>query len=178
MIRLLFLILFVGLFTPSFTQDQSNDTSNIAYKVNAVLQYGGESKITLLPKFNLLRVHRFDGLNPYYGIELGVVPLFVAGAFTSSIIGGVELRQFRLESSISYFRTTKSRNADQALTGPFAESLFNLKIGYTIQFVTLKLGTSFLIAQNQAVQDQGIPLFDIAYINGQLFGIELQFSMF
>lgn len=78
----------------------------ISYKTNLVFQYGGESKLTILPKFNFYRIHQQKLLEPYYGIEIGVPPLFVAGAFTFSALTGCEIKNFQLETSLSHFRTT------------------------------------------------------------------------
>ncbi|MGV3538854.1 MAG: hypothetical protein ACO1OQ_03535 [Rufibacter sp.] len=34
-----------------------NDTSKVAFKANSAFQLGGKSKLTLLPKLNLIRIH-------------------------------------------------------------------------------------------------------------------------
>lgn len=154
-----------------------NDTSKVAYKANLVFQFGGESKLTLLPKINLLRVHQRHLIKPYYGLELGVHPLFVAGAFTFSGILGFEVGQFNLESSFSHFRTTKIRDGYGNLNGPYYQNLLNLKLGYSIRRFTIKLGTSFIINDTAPTGDDRLPLLDIGKINQQIFGLELQYRI-
>ena len=154
-----------------------NDSSTVTYKASMVFQYGGESKLTILPKVNLVRIHKSNIVQPYYGIELGFHPLFISAAFTLAGVAGVEINSFHLEASISHFRTTKMNDGDDGYKGPFAQNAINLKLGYSVKRVTLKVGTSFLISESIPQGDERIPLLDIAMINGQIFGIELQFRM-
>jgi len=156
---------------------QNKDSLKVIYEANFVFQYGGESKLTLLPKVNLLRKHKLSLFNPYYGIELGVHPLFVAGAFSFSGVFGIEKSIFNIETSVSHFRTTKIRNGQNGFSGPFSQNLFNLKFGIQIKKVKLKIGTSFLLNENIPQGQKRISLLDIGKINGILCGIELQFKI-
>lgn len=153
------------------------DSSKVIYKANFIFQYGGESILTILPKVNLLRVHNLSFINPYYGVELGIHPFMVAGAFTFSGVCGVEKGIFNLEASITHFRTTKIRDGDNGYKGPFSRNLLNLKLGIQISEVRLKIGTSFLINENIPQRQERIDLLDMGKINGRIYGIELQFKI-
>jgi len=152
----------------------ANGDDSVVYSANFVLQYGGESKLTLLPKVNLLRKHTLNLFNPYYGIEFGVLPLFTDAAYSFSGICGIEKGIFNLETSLSHFRTTKMRDGQNGLKGPFSQNLFNVKFGVQILKVKLKVGTSFLLNENIPTGQERIPLLDIGKINGTIYGIELQ----
>lgn len=150
---------------------------DVIYEANFVFQYGGESKLTLLPKVNLLRKHKLNLFNPYYGIELGIYPIFVAGAFSFSGIFGIEKNIFNIETSLSHFRTTKIKDGQKGFNGPFSQNLFNLKVGVQIKMLKLKIGTSFLLNENIPQGQERISLLDIGKVNGSIFGIELQFKI-
>lgn len=154
-----------------------DDSVKVIYSANFVFQYGGESKLTILPKINLLRKHQLSLVNPYYGIELGVHPLFVAGAFTFSGICGIEKGIFNLETSLSHYRTTKVRGGQSGFNGPFSQDLFNIKFGVQIMKIKLKVGTSFLLNENILQGQERISLLDIGKINGTIYGIELQIKI-
>lgn len=150
------------------------DSDNVVYAVNLVFQYGGESKLTLLPKVNLLRKHQLNLVSPYYGIELGVHPLFIAGAFTFSGVCGVEKGIFNLETSLSHYRTTRVKDGQDGYNGPYSQNLLNVKVGVQIMKVKLKLGTSFLLDEKIPRGQERVSLLDIGKINGTIYGIELQ----
>lgn len=154
-----------------------DESEEISYKTNLVFQYGGESKLTLLPKFNFYRIHQQKLLKPYYGIELGIHPLFVAGAFTFSALSGCEVKNFQLETSLTHFRTTSIGDPDGGHKGPYMQNLLNFKIGYIINRVSIKLGTSFTINDNLPEGEDRLPLFDLGSINNQIYGIEFQYRM-
>ena len=154
-----------------------DDSVKVIYSANFVFQYGGESKLTILPKINLLRKHQLNSFNPYYGIELGVHPLFVAGAFTFSGICGIEKGFFNIETSLSHYRTTKVRDGQNGFNGPFSQNLFNVKFGVQIMKVKLKVGTSFLLNENIPRGQERISLLDIGKISGNIYGIELQIKI-
>jgi len=160
-----------------FISEKDKDSKNAFYEANFVFQYGGESKLTLLPKVNLMRKHNLDSFNPYYGIELGIHPLFVAGAFTFSGICGIEKGFLSLETSLSHFRTTKYSDGDKGYKGPYSQNLLNLKLGFQIGKVRLKVGTSFLLNENIPLGQERIDLLDLGKINGTVYGIEIQFKI-
>ena len=155
------------------TSEDKIDSSKVIYKANLIFQYGGESKVTIMPKVNLLRVHKLNLINPYYGVEFGIHPLMIAGAFTFSGVCGVEKSIFNLETSISHFRTTKISDGEDSFIGPFSQNSLNLKLGIQIKKVGVKIGTSFLINENIPQGQERISLLDIGKINGNIYGIEL-----
>jgi hypothetical protein len=163
--------------TQIYISKNNKDSLKVIYEANFVFQYGGESKLTILPKVNLLRKHKLNLFNPYYGIELGVIPLFVGGAFSFSGICGFEKSIFNLETSVSHFRTTKISDGEDGYKGPFSQNLLNLKFGVQIRKVKLKIGTSFLLNENIPQGQERISLLDIGKINGIIYGIELQFKI-
>lgn len=181
MTRILICILILGFIDSSNTLKAQkfsfNDTSKVSFKANLVFQYGGESKLTIFPKLNMVRIHQSKILKPYYGLELGFHPLFVAGAFTFAGVTGVELNSFNLESSLCHFRTTKVNDGNGEYSGPFIQNSFNLKLGYSIKKFTLKVGMSFLIDKSIPEGDERIPLIDFGKINNHIFGLELQFRI-
>lgn len=152
-------------------------TNEVSYKSHLVFQYGGESKLTILPKFNFYRIHQQRLLKPYYGIEIGVHPLFVAGAFTFSALTGCEIKNFQLETSLTHFRTTSIAGADGGQKGPYMQNLFNFKIGYIINRISIKIGTSFTINENISKGEERLPLFDLGMINNHIYGVEFQYRM-
>lgn len=151
-----------------------DDSDNVVYAVNLVFQYGGESKLTLLPKVNLLRKHQLNLVSPYYGIELGVHPLFIAGAFTFSGVCGIEKGIFNLETSLSHYRTTRVKDGQNGYNGPYSQNLLNVKVGVQIMKVKLKLGTSFLLDEKIPRGQERVSLLDMGKINGTIYGIEFQ----
>lgn len=151
-----------------------DDSDNVVYSVNLVFQYGGESKLTLLPKVNLLRKHQLNLVSPYYGIELGVHPLFIAGAFTFSGVCGIEKGIFNLETSLSHYRTTRVKDGQNGYNGPYSQNLLNVKVGVQIMKVKLKLGTSFLLDEKIPRGQERVSLLDMGKINGTIYGIEFQ----
>ena len=151
--------------------------NTISYRANAVLQYGGESKLTLMPKLNFLRVHELEGFSPYYGLEAGILPMFTFGAFSFSAIGGFEKGMFSIETSLSHFRTTRISDNMGGHKGPFSQNLLNLKLGVQLWEVRLKFGVSFLLKENIPNGDEPIPLLKIGEINDIIFGIEIQFQL-
>lgn len=163
--------------TQIYSSKDNNDSLKVNYIANFVFQYGGESKLTLLPKINLLRIQHLKLINPYYGIEFGIHPLLVGGAFSFSGIFGIKKSIFNLETSISHFRTTKIRIGKDSINGPFSQNLLNLKFGIQIKKITLKVGTSFLLNEHIPQGQERIPLLDIGKINGTIYGIELQFKI-
>lgn len=154
-----------------------NDSNAISYKVHLVMQYGGESKLTMLPKFNFIRIHQKNLLKPYYGAELGVHPLFVGGAFTFSAITGAELKPFQLEPSFSHFRTTRISDLNGGDKSPYYQNLMNVKLSYTFKRFTLKLGTSLVLSEFLPTGEDPLPLFELGVINNQLYGLELQYRI-
>ncbi len=156
----------------------STDSAKIIYEANFVFQYGGESKLALfLPKVNLLRKHRFDFISPYYGIELGLHAGLVSAYGSFSGIVGLEKDIFSFETSASHFWTTKISDGNNGFNGPFNQNLVNLKLGFQIKKVKLKVGTSFLINEHIPLGQTRIPLLDIGKINKMMYGIELQFNI-
>ena len=155
-----------------------NDKGNrVSYRYNFVWQYGGESKLAILPKFNAFRVHDLKFLNPYYGLEAGIHPLFVSAAFTFSGVCGIEKGIFNLETSLSHFRTTKINDGNGGLKGPYSQNSFNLKLGIRIKKIYIKIGRSFLLNENVPVGQDRISLFDIGEINGKVYGVEVQYVL-
>ncbi len=152
------------------------ESSKITYEVNFVFQYGGESKLTLLPKINLLRKHKLTLISPFYGLELGIHPLFVAGAYSFSGICGIEKGRLNLETSVSHFRTTKIRDEKDGYNGPFSQNLLNVKLGYKISKVRIKVGRSFLLNEIIPQGQKRIGLIDLGKINDAIYGIEIQFK--
>ncbi len=183
MIRALIIVfLTLSIVRPTFSQVETDsiktkDLNTIKYEVNFVFQYGGESKLTILPKVNFYRKHNFSNIKPYYGAELGIHPLFITGAFTFSGILGVEKGLFNLETSYSYFRTTKVKDDEYGYTGPFAQNLLNLKFGFQLKTIRIKVGTSFLINEHIPTDQERISLLDIGKINNTIYGLELQFKI-
>lgn len=175
--QIVFQILIFCFVFSSSAQIDFDESEEISYKANLIFQYGGESKLTLLPKINFIRIHQKNFFKPYYGVELGVHPLFIAGAFTFTAMSGVEFKNIQIESSISHFRTTKVSDPDGGQNGPYAQNLLNLKLGYNISRFSIKVGTSFPINDNLPKGDERIPLFDLGVINGQIYGIELQYRI-
>lgn len=157
---------------------KDKDSKKIIYEANFVFQYGGESKLALfLPKVNLLRKHHYDFVNPYYGIELGLHAGFVGGYGSLSGIVGIEKNIFSLETSVSHFRTTRISDGDDGYNGPFSQNLLNLKLGFQISNVRLKVGTSFLLNENIPQGKERIDLIDLGKINETIYGIEIQFNI-
>lgn len=118
-----------------------------------------------------------DLFNPYYGIELGIHPLFAGGAFTFNGFCGIEKDFLSLESSLSHFRTTKISNGDKGYNGPYRQNLLNLKLGFQINKIRLKVGTSFLLKENIPQGQERIDLLDFGKINDTVYGIEIQFKI-
>lgn len=161
-----------------FNSEKDKNYKKVFYEANFVFQYGGESKLALiLPKVNLLRKHQFDFITPYYGIELGLHTGFVGGYGSLSGIVGIEKNVFSVESSISHFRTTKMSDGDNDYNGPFGQNLLNLKLGFQINKVRLKFGTSFLLNENIPQRQDRIDLLDLGKIKEIIYGIEIQFKI-
>ncbi|MBV7441657.1 hypothetical protein KRX57_09510 [Weeksellaceae bacterium TAE3-ERU29] len=139
------------------------------YRLGYTLQYGGESMLSFIPKVSLVRVHNFKFVNPYYGAELGINPLFVSVVSTFSGIVGVEKGIFSLETSFTHLRTTKIKIGEETI-GPFNRNLINLKLGVQIKNIRLKIGTSSMLNGNAPEKKAG-------EINGRVYGIEVQFNM-
>lgn len=156
---------------------EPNDTAKVVYTANFVFQYGGESKLTILPKVNFLRKHRGYAFKPCYGLELGFHPLLVFSAYTFSAIGGVERGFLSLESSFSHFRTTKIPVDNDSFNGLFSQNAINLKLGFQVYNARLKLGTSFVLNENIPAGQERIEFLDIGLVNGTIFGVELQFKI-
>lgn len=164
--------------TQIINSKSDKDSKRVIYEANFVFQYGGESKLALfLPKANLLRKHQIDLFTPYYGIELGLHAGFVGGYGSLSGIVGIEKNVFSLESSISHFRTTKINDGYNGYNGPFSQNLLNLKLGFKISKVKLKVGTSFLLNENIPQGQEKIDLLDLGKINKTIYGIEIQFKI-
>ncbi len=151
----------------------NNNSSNIIYKANFLFQYGGESKITIMPKINLLRIHKLKSFNPYYGVELGFHPLMIAGAYTLGVVSGIEKNIFIMETSFSHYRTTLIPKEKDTFIGPFSQNSVNLKVGIMYKKIGLKVGTSFIINENIPKGEEKPGLLDIGKINGNIYGIEL-----
>lgn len=161
-----------------FNLEKDKDSKKVFYEANFVFQYGGESKLALfLPKVNLLRKHQFDFITPYYGIELGLHAGFVGGYGSLSGIVGIEKNIFSLETSISHFRTTQISDGNNGFNGPFSQNLLNLKLGFQINKVRFKLGTSFLLNENIPQRQERIDLLDLGKIKETIYGIEIQFKI-
>ena len=128
-------------------------------------------------KINLIRKHSTNFINPYYGLELGLHAGFVGGYGSVSGILGIEKNVYSLETSLSHFMTTKISDGEGGFNGPYSQDLINLKIGFQIKKVRLKVGTSFLLNENIPQGQDRIPLLDIGKINGTIFGIEVQFKI-
>ncbi len=136
------LLLVCGLWPTLYAQNTSESLESLAignkrlakkttYEANLVFQFGGESKLTLLPKINLLRKHAFTSFTPYYGVAFGVHPLFIAGAYTFSAVGGIEKGFLSFETSLSHFRTTRVYiDEEEGYKGPYSQNLMNLKLGF------------------------------------------------
>lgn len=155
----------------------STDSTKVSYKVNLIFQYGGESKLTILPKVNLLRVHKLNLFNPYYGVELGIHPYLIGGAFTFSGLCGIEKNIFNIESSFSHFRTIKIKNGENSFIGPFSQNSLNLKFGIRIKKIGIKIGTSFLVNENIPQGQEKISVLDIGKINNNTYGIEFLINL-
>ncbi len=160
-----------------FNSTNDKDSIKVTYKTNLIFQYGGESKITLLPKVNFLRVHQLKSINPYYGVEFGLHPLMIAVAYTFSAVCGIEKDIFNIETSFCHYRTSKINNGKDNFIGPFSQNSLNLKLGIQIKKIGIKIGTSFLINENIPNEQKRIPLLDIGKINGNIYGIELLFRI-
>lgn len=154
--------------------DNATKNSNAFNTLNFVFQFGGESKITLLPKFNFVRVHKLNSLSPYYGSEAGFHPLFIASAYTLSGIIGIEKGVVSLETSTSYFRTTKIHNEEKGYNGYFSQTMLNFKLGFNIKKSKIKIGISSLLNEDISSNQTRIPLLDIGKLNGTTYGIEFQ----
>jgi len=164
--------------TSQNNSSKKNSSLKKKYEANFVFQYGGESKIAVfLPKINLIRKHSTNFINPYYGLELGLHAGFVGGYGSVSGILGIEKNVYSLETSLSHFMTTKISDGEGGFNGPYSQDLINLKIGFQIKKVRLKVGTSFLLNENIPQGQDRIPLLDIGKINGTIFGIEVQFKI-
>jgi len=154
------------------------DSSKVSYEINGAISFGGDSKFALfLPKFNLLRKHRFDKMKFYYGMGLGIHGGFVAGYGSLSGIIGIERRFLEVASSISHFRTTKINIDGNEINGPFSQNLFNLKFGIRIAKVKVKIVRSFLINEKVPIGQKRISLLDLGKINGKIWGIEIQLKL-
>lgn len=161
--------------TQIFISEKSKDIKKVIYEGNFVFQYGGESKLALfLPKVNLLRKHQFCFITPYYGIELGLHAGLVGGYGSLSGIVGIEKNIICIETSVSHFRTTKISDGVNSYIGPFSQNLLNLKFGFRISKVRLKVGTSFLLNENLLQGQERIGLIDLGKINGTIYSIEIQ----
>ena len=114
---------------------------------------------------------------PYYGNKLGLHAGFVGGYGSISGVVGVEKNIFSLETSASHFRTTKISDGNSDYNGPFSQNLLNLKLGFRIAKVKLKVGTSFLLHENIPQGQDRINLLDLGKINETIYGIELQFKI-
>ena len=164
--------------TQIFTSKNDKGSMKVIHEANFIFQYGGESKLALfLPKVNLLRKHQYDFVNPYYGIELGLHAGLVGGYGSISGIVGIEKNIFSLETSVSHFRTTKISDGDNGYNGPFSQNLLNLKLGFQISKVRLKVGTSFLLNETIPQGQEKIDLLDLGRINETIYGIEIQFKI-
>jgi len=151
------------------------DSTDKEYQLGVVFGLGGESKLALfLPKINFIRMHNLKKVAPYYGLELGIHGNLVSASGSISGIIGIEKSIFRLESSLSHFRTSKIRIDENEINGPFSQNLINIKLGIKVKNVVLKIGRSFLLNEYIPNGQKRIPLLDIGKINNKIYGIELQ----
>ncbi len=114
-----------------------------------------------------------DLFKPYYGIELGFHPLFAGDAFTFSGLCGIEKGFLSLETSLSHFIAIEISDHNE----PYRQNLLNLKLGFQISKIRLKVGTSFLLNEHIPQGQARIGLLDIGKINGTIYGIEIQFKI-
>jgi len=153
------------------------ESDKIIYQTGFILQYGGESKLSTLPKISFLRLHNSKALKPYYGVEAGGYPLLVTVAYSVAAVSGLEWSFLNLETSFSFFQS-RGTNDGNGLVGPFSETAFNLKLGFRIARMRLKLGSTFVLNQVGPAGVAFPPLFDIGRYQGQIFGLELEYLAF
>ena len=141
--------------------------------------YGNESKIgILLPKFYGVRKHYRSMVDFYYGGSVGLHPLLITGMVTATALFGTEFKKIDLEGSVSQLRVFKIPERDGIETkGPFGQSLLNFKIGYRIKKVRIRLGYSWILAEQIPKEQERIPLLDIGKIGGNLYGLEVVFDL-
>lgn len=127
----LYKLLFVLVFIPSVGSAQSipyleydgTEEKELDYfnELGFVFAFGGESKLAVfLPKVNFIHYQELEKFNSYYycyyGGELGIFPLLVAGAASISAIGGLEKGVFSLEGSFAHFRAGSfGKDMDKAI---------------------------------------------------------------
>ncbi|HYF02363.1 MAG TPA: hypothetical protein VEC36_03230 [Patescibacteria group bacterium] len=142
----------------------------VVYDVNMVLQFGGESKFAFwLPKFNVMRKHQLQFATPYYGAEIGphMTFSFIPWYGSISAIAGIEKSFFSTETSLSHF----------VIINAHSQTLWNLKVGFGIEQGRIKIGRSFLLQESGPTGEERNSLLDAGKINGQIWGIELQFRL-
>ena len=164
--------------TEVYASPREKDSSNVWYEGYFSFQYGGEAKFAFfLPKLGIIRKHKFDLLNPYYGVELGLHALFVTGAYSMAVVCGTEISIFKFESTLSYFGIFKiAGSEDMAAIGPFNQASVNFKLGAKILGFIVKLGISFPIHEYIPVGQERAPILDVGKINGTIFGVEICFQ--
>ncbi|MEL7124543.1 MAG: hypothetical protein AAFO07_34235 [Bacteroidota bacterium] len=151
------------------------DTLNIAPKseLSYSLAAGGAPKLTaFLPQFNFIRRNQSDFLDLYYGLGIGLHVHFQGGFGTFNGIVGVEKKWLSVEGSISHFWTTKIIIDQDREVGPFYQNLVNLKLGYKIGNVKVRLGTSFLLSEGIPDGQTAARFINIGKIDRRIYGID------
>ncbi|HYF02362.1 MAG TPA: hypothetical protein VEC36_03225 [Patescibacteria group bacterium] len=156
---------------------KNKQNGEVSYDINVILQYGGESKIAfILPKINVLRKHNFKAIQPYYGFEVGP-HLHFQGPYSSlSAIIGLEKSVFTVETSLSRFNFSAVNHGENGMTGPFRQTLSNLKLGVGIEGVRLKVGRSFVLSEYVPEGQKRIPLLNVGKFDSGIWSFELQFT--
>ena len=136
------------------------------------LAYGGESKITLMPRIEIAATHNFKFLKLYYGIGCGIYPLMVTGSYSANIHTGFELKFINFESSLSHYRRFKVNIDEENTIPPLLENALHLKMGIRIKGIRLKFVQSYPISVKN-------PVVDWKFGNSNKYwGIELQILNF
>lgn len=170
--KLIVFVLFFSVFLSQklFSQNNFNYSlkSLTSYQMNFAFQYGGEARIS--PKINLLRKHYLSNFSPYYGVEVGMMPLFVTASHCFSVILGAERGIFSTETSVSHFTFSLPKET-------INQNLVNWKFGVQIKKVKLKFGVSYIFSEKNASEEKS-SLLKIGKINHNIIWCaELQFRI-
>lgn len=163
---------------------QNKDSLKAYFEAGFSYQYGGETKLPFIPKFYLVRKHNLKFVKPYYGIEFGILPI-IPIVYMGSIAGviGLEKNRFNVETSFSYFRydsfelSGDNESNLRATDGPTTQRAINLKVGYQIRKIRIKVGRTFVLGEQTPKGSERIGLLDFGKIGSQNWGIELQVSI-
>ena len=152
-----------------------NSSKVVSYNAYISFQFGGEAKLTFMPKFGFTRQHNNKSIKPYYGLEGGLYHLLMYNTYTLNMVLGAKKNIFSLESNVNNFWVPSHK--PDAKVRSYRQSSLGIKAGIDIKKTRLKTIIAFIIDENIPQGEDSMPLFGIGRINNVILGVELSVFM-